>query len=173
MIWLLKNLWFRDLVNQESVIWLLWSVGACNLDVKIDVAAEKSRVRNQAMDFDYVEAEFVEADFEAEFAAESAGSCSPLHVCSPSKHSKWDCNGIKNCQNQNNGEKKSSNLHWYKNEFYMVCLNKWKRTRKSLMRIWKLMMTKCQVRRILEHLQQLSWDDRICHLGYWTVLIWP
>lgn len=70
--------------NQESVIWLLWSVGACNLDVKIDVAAEKSRVRNQAMDFDYVEAEFVEADF----AAESAGSCSPLHVCSPSKHSK-------------------------------------------------------------------------------------
>ena len=73
--------------------------------MKIDVAAEKSRVRNQAMDFDYVEAEFVEADFEAEFAAESAGSCSPLHVCSPSKHSKWDCNGIKNCQNQNNGEK--------------------------------------------------------------------
>jgi hypothetical protein len=80
------------LVNQESGIWLLWSVGACNLDVKIDVAAEKSRVRNQAMDFDYVEAEFVEAEFEAEFeaesAAESAGSCSPLHVCSPSKHSK-------------------------------------------------------------------------------------
>ena len=80
------------MVNQESGIWLLWSVGACNLDVKIDVAAEKSRVRNQAMDFDYVEAEFVEADFEADFeaesAAESAGSCSPLHVCSPSKRSK-------------------------------------------------------------------------------------
>lgn len=89
------------MVNQESGIWLLWSVGACNLDVKIDVAAEKSRVRNQAMDFDYVEAEFVEAEFEADFeaefeadyfeaesAAESAGSCSPLHVCSPSKHSK-------------------------------------------------------------------------------------
>ena len=81
------------MVNQESVIWLLWSVGACNLDVKIDVAAEKLRVRNQAMDFDYVEAEFVEAEFEADFEAdyfeaESAGSCSPLHVCSPSKHSK-------------------------------------------------------------------------------------
>ena len=61
--------------------------------MKIDVAAEKLRVRNQAMDFDYVEAEFVEADFEADYfeadiEAESAGSCSPLHVCSPSKHSK-------------------------------------------------------------------------------------
>jgi len=58
--------------------------------VKIDVAAEKSRVRNQAVDFDYVEAELVEAEFEAESAAEaeSAGSCSPLRVCSPSKHSK-------------------------------------------------------------------------------------
>ena len=56
--------------------------------MKIDVAAEKLRVRNQAMDFDYVEAEFVEADLEADFEAESAGSCSPLHVCSPSKHSK-------------------------------------------------------------------------------------
>jgi len=62
--------------------------------VKIDVAAEKSRVRNQAVDFDYVEAELVEAEFEAEFEAESAaeaesaGSCSPLRVCSPSKHSK-------------------------------------------------------------------------------------
>ena len=75
------------------MIWLLWSVGACNLDVKIDVAAEKLRVRNQAMDFDYVEAEFeaelVEADFEADyFEAESAGPYSPLHVYSPSKHSK-------------------------------------------------------------------------------------
>ena len=70
--------------------------------MKIDVAAEKLRVRNQAKDFDYVEAEFVEADFEADFeaddfeadyfeaesAAESAGSYSPLHVCSPSKRSK-------------------------------------------------------------------------------------
>jgi len=61
--------------------------------VKIDVAAEKLRVRNQAKDFDYVEAEFVEADFEADYfeaesAAESAGSYSPLHVCSPSKRSK-------------------------------------------------------------------------------------
>ena len=73
--------------------------------MKIDVAAEKLRVRNQAMDFDYVEAEF-EADFEADFEAESAGSCSPLHVCSPSKHSKWDCNEKKNnSPNQNNGEK--------------------------------------------------------------------
>ena len=79
--------------------------------MKIDVAAEKLRVRNQAKDFDYVEAEFVEADFEADYfeaesAAESAGSCSPLHVCSPSKRSKWDCNGINNCQNQNNVIKK-------------------------------------------------------------------
>ena len=75
--------------------------------MKIAVAVEKLRVRNQAMDFDYVEAEFVEAEFEADyFEAESAGSCSPLHVCSPSKHSKWDCNGKKNNSlNQNNGEK--------------------------------------------------------------------
>ena len=78
--------------------------------MKIDVAAEKLRVRNQAMDFDYVEAEFVEADFEAEFAAESAGSCSPLHVCSPSKHSKWDCNEKNNCQDQNNEKKISTDI---------------------------------------------------------------
>ena len=81
--------------------------------MKIDVAAEKLRVRNQAMDFDYVEAEF-EADFEADyFEAESAGSCSPLHVCSPSKHSKWDCNEKKIVKIKIMG-KKSSNLHWYK-----------------------------------------------------------
>ena len=123
MIWWFgesKNQWIGDLVNQESVIWLLWSVGACNLDVKIDVAAEKLRVRNQAMDFDYVEAEF-EADFEADyFEAESAGSCSPLHVCSPSKHSKWDCNEKKIVKIKIM-RKKSSNLHWYKNEFYIMC----------------------------------------------------
>lgn len=62
--------------------------------MKIDVAAEKLRVRNQAKDFVDVEAEFVEAEyfeadyFEAESAAESAGSCFPLHVCNPSKRSK-------------------------------------------------------------------------------------